>query len=161
MNGRVMEILNFLIKLILKDESPAQNEAGIIQELLEKGYTPTEIETAFGLIFSASEETEEDDKPSLGRVHSYRPYRVLNYEERLKLSLEAQGFLTSLVEAGLLERGELEELLLYLEQVDAFEMGIGEVSWILERVVRDEERLALITGATIGRRAVGRYGLLN
>ncbi|HHV61531.1 MAG TPA: DUF494 family protein [Firmicutes bacterium] len=150
MNERVLEIVNLLIKLILKEEKSPAGEVTLVQDLLSRGYDPAEIDAAFGIIFSAPVEKEGRKTFSsrdILRAPRPQPHRVLNHAERLKLTLEAQGFLEGLTYTGLVQPEELEDVLLYALQLDTDEVGVFEVSWLLEKTVKDPNRLAIITGS--------------
>ncbi|NPV52254.1 MAG: DUF494 family protein [Firmicutes bacterium] len=153
MNEKVLEIVNLLIKLILKEEKSPAGEVTLVRDLLSRGYDPAEIDAAFGIIFSAPGEKESPRTfPSHEVLNAPRPkpHRVLNHAERLKLTLEAQGFLEGLTYTGLVQPEELEDVLLYALQLDTDEVGVFEVSWLLEKTVKDPNRLAIITGPDDG-----------
>lgn len=141
MNERVLEIVNLLLKLLL-GEDPPNDENVIVQDLLARGYELDEIGAAFELIFS-------NKKSGTGTLERQEPgafARALNDTERQRLTVEAWGFLVFCSLEGLLLAEELEEVLLYVSQLELFQVGLDELGWLLRRAVRDPERLAMMIG---------------
>ncbi|HHY47538.1 MAG TPA: DUF494 domain-containing protein [Firmicutes bacterium] len=141
MNERVMEIVNLLIKLILQDGRLPDSGATLVNDLLARGYEASEIDAAFNLVFSLP-----DISLKPGATESPPPRRVLDAEERMKLSVGAQGALETLSRLGIITVGEMDELLFYLSQIDAVELDLPDIMWLLERVIRDRDRLKMALG---------------
>lgn len=133
MNGKVGEIIAHLIRQFLHDEFPVSDEETMVQSLVRKGYSLEDIDAAFELIFLAPEQ-----------FAARRPlecsFRVFSDLERAKLSVEARGLLLFLCEAGMLRAWELEAVLLEAAQMEAPEVGLKDVRWLIQQVVNDPDR---------------------
>ncbi|MBC7083126.1 MAG: hypothetical protein PWR07_1159 [Bacillota bacterium] len=79
------------------------------------------------------------------------PRRVLNADERQKLTVDAWGLVTFLQEAGLVRPDELEEALLLVAAFDSGEVDAADMALVLSSVIEDRERVAMILGQAQGR----------
>lgn len=76
--------------------------------------------------------------------------RVLNTDERQKLTVDAWGLVTFLQEAGLVRPDELEEAMLLVTAVDAGRIDAADMALVLSSVIDDRERVAMILGQATG-----------
>lgn len=81
--------------------------------------------------------------------------RVLNADERQKLTVDAWGLVTFLQEAGLVRPDELEEAMLLVTAVDAGRIDAADMALVLSSVIDDRERVAMILGQATGGEADG------
>jgi uncharacterized protein Smg (DUF494 family) len=96
MKEKVVEILVYLMNEIRDDRALGEID---LSELRERGYTQSEISTAFSWLHDHFGETARADAGSR---------RMLHEAEKMMLSVEAQGLLIHLRELGLLQDRELE-----------------------------------------------------
>ena len=103
MQEKIVEIILHLING-LKDESPIEEQ--VVDELIEKGYTQTEISAAFSWLY---------DKIKIGETVLYgkptkegKSYRVFHEGEKLFFTPEAQGYLLQCYELGLIDELQME-----------------------------------------------------
>ncbi|NPV79018.1 MAG: DUF494 family protein [Firmicutes bacterium] len=141
MNERVMEIVNLLIKLILQGGKLPESGATLVNDLLARGYNAAEIDAAFNLVFSLPEDTNMHDGQDSLPVR-----RVLDPQEKMRLTLEAQGQLETLSRLGLITPSEIDELLFYLSQMDAIGLDVSDISWLFDRIIKDQDRLVMLLG---------------
>jgi uncharacterized protein Smg (DUF494 family) len=106
MQEKIVEIILYLITG-LKENSPI--EETVIEELLQKGYTQTEISTAFSWLY---------DKVKIGETVLYgkqnisgRSHRVFHEAEKLIFSPEAQGYLIQCYELCLIDELQMEYII--------------------------------------------------
>lgn len=100
--------------------------------------------------------TDGIGKPSCSNLgRTLGPRRVLNDDERRKLTVDAWGLITFFQEAGLVQPDELDEALLYLTTLDINEVDTPEVVWVLSNVIQDTQRVAMILGRARGESEAG------
>lgn len=154
MDKRVLEVINYISANFLKksEEKDRDKLTGgeLIESLVRMGYKLFEINQALELIFSLPDIIRPEEGRKVIQDLS-RAKRVLSYIERFKLTLDAQGFLLHSREVGLVTDEEFEEIVAQVLKSDSGEIGLGELKWIINRVVDDSERLMLIN-ATYGRK---------
>lgn|GEM_PF-1434976 len=74
------------------------------------------------------------------------PRRVLNAEERQKLTVDAWGLVAFLQDTGLVRPDELEEALLLVAGLEGGEVDAADMALVLSSVISDKERVAMILG---------------
>jgi uncharacterized protein Smg (DUF494 family) len=144
---RIMEVINYISDNFLKKlearESDKISGGELIEDLIKMGYKLFEINQAFELIFSLPDIiTPEEGEKAIKDLS--KAMRVLSYMERFKLSLDAQGFLLQSRDLGLLTAEEFEDIVAQAMRSDSGEIGLGEIKWIMSKIVDDSERLMLI-----------------
>ncbi|MDZ7268531.1 MAG: DUF494 domain-containing protein [candidate division KSB1 bacterium] len=110
MNERVVEILVYIMSEIRGKKSNPERLELISRDLLQRGYSPSEISFAFSWLFERySGESEE----LLYTASTTRPgaVRILHEAERAVLSTEAYGYLLQLKQLRLLSDLELEQVI--------------------------------------------------
>jgi uncharacterized protein Smg (DUF494 family) len=103
MKEKVVEILVYLMNEIRDDRALGEID---LSELRERGYTQSEISTAFSWLHDHFGETAGDARQHARADAGSR--RMLHEAEKMMLSVEAQGLLIHLRELGLLQDRELE-----------------------------------------------------
>lgn len=145
---RIIGIIQKLIAEVLDSDRESINGPELIATLVAEGYDSDEIEQALALVFSLPDiiqtGSEEVRYPVWGNS-----MRVFTAEERVKLDLEAQGYLLGLVGANLLDHVELENVLGEAVALQVSEVGIPELQWIVGRVVDDDVRSFLLSTAPL------------
>lgn len=108
--------------------------------LLELGLSPRELQSVLEAILAEQQELElttfEPSTTVSGRVFS--PW------ERLILSTEAQSFLLSALHTEVITPSELEQTLAALMTQTTGFVGVEEVCTLLEDVVQDDLRIAVL-----------------
>lgn len=110
MNDRIVDILILILSEIRKsDARPAKLEL-LSKDLLKKGYTETEISSAFSWLLSRfkgdSEEIVQNLGPSLKNS-----FRILHEIEQSVITAEAYGYLIQLKELELINEMDMEFVL--------------------------------------------------
>jgi uncharacterized protein Smg (DUF494 family) len=106
MQEKIVEIILHLING-LKDNNPI--EETVVEELIQKGYTQTEISAAFSWLY---------DKIKIGETLLYgkkdmseKSYRVFHEAEKLFFTPEAQGYLIQCYELDLIDELQMEYII--------------------------------------------------
>ncbi len=151
LDKRVLEVINYISVNFLKKVNDKSSERfdseELIESLMKMGYKLFEINQAFELIFSLPDIITPEEVQ--GEIHDdYKATRVLSYEEKFKLTLDAQGFLFRSRELGLITDEEFEEILICVLRSDFREVGLGELKWIVNRIISDSERLMMINSTS-------------
>jgi uncharacterized protein Smg (DUF494 family) len=146
-----MEVINYIsLNFLKKSENRSSDKMSggeLIEDLIKMGYKLFEINQAFELIFSLPDIiTPEDGQKAIRDLSKAK--RVLSYIERFKLSLDAQGFLLQSRELGLVTDEEFEEIVAHALRSESGEIGMGELRWIINKIVDDSERLMLINATS-------------
>lgn len=109
MNERVVEILIYIMSEIRRNSSVSQKLDMLSQSLIQKGYTETEISSAFTWLLDRldheSEEVVQKNKPALKNS-----FRHLHDIERSIISTEAYGYLIQLKELGIIDEMDFEQI---------------------------------------------------
>ncbi|MEP7236123.1 MAG: DUF494 family protein [Ignavibacteriota bacterium] len=135
--GRVMEIILFLVGEMRRNKQLGEIDLG---KLADRGYTETEVSTAFSWLF---------DKMSLSVTQSNvtqlpkhmaagtAPFRIYHELEQSFLSAEARGYLIQLRELGLLSDSEMELLIDRLWFAGSAEVGMESVRDLATAIIFD------------------------
>lgn len=102
MSERILNIVNVIIRNVIKTEDFRTMEDETVKSLIGMGYSLSEINDAFEFIGSITEEN---------RSRSGRPVRILSPKEKIKLSTESQSELFWAVEKGHIDDREFEDIL--------------------------------------------------
>lgn len=113
MTSRLLDLLLILSELHDKDKSSLRD---LGRELVLMGYTPEEIDQAFSLMH-AGRVTHEQDGPIL---NDRAGQRILAEWERISLGEESQRYLLQLLNAGIIDHLQMEQI---LERAVPFSFG--------------------------------------
>ncbi|MFQ5648561.1 MAG: DUF494 family protein [bacterium] len=110
MNERVVEILIYLMSAIRKNHNVTQKLDLLSENLIQKGYSESEISNAFTWLLDKlnyeSEEIVQNQGPAL--KHSFRHLHEI---ERSVISTEAYGYIIQLTELGIIDELDVEQIL--------------------------------------------------
>lgn len=140
----IMEIMNIVIKRI---EASGRNDDGqdpMITQLLAKGYTINDIDTAMGIVEMITSKVDpivrvNERERSLDG--NYSGVRQLNPAEAVRLTPEAQGYLLKSLEDGTVTPLQYERTFLYIQKMDLRGITKSRLEVILlmnKPVVREE-----------------------
>ena len=143
MNSNVIEIVTILVQKMLHNEDLAANEEEIIQSLVDLGYSLKDIQIAFELIFSSAEII------GISEGYENRNYlptseRIFSNRERLIFTPDAQNVLRGLLQSGLLNIAELEELIQRGLASPVLEIDSADIWQLLKMAIKDQQRLTMI-----------------
>ncbi|GEM_PF-697110 len=143
-----MEIVNYVMKHMVRQGENPLTEKDLMEILAGLGYHPDEIDSAFKLLGLVSE-TLQDDEEQLDEVTlliapSSKGQRVFSPSEEKRFTLAFRNEVLRLVASGLLTKREIEELLLEAYLTERQEVGLRELEILLNKVIKDEERLMII-----------------
>jgi Smg protein len=145
---RVIGIIQKLIAKVIDTDEESISGPELVAVLMAEGYDSDEIEQALALIFSLPDMIQAGTREVSYPAWS-NSMRVFTPEERVKLDLEAQGYLLGLVGAKLLDQLELENVLEEAVALQTSDVGISELQWIVGRVVEDDIRSFLLSTAPV------------
>jgi uncharacterized protein Smg (DUF494 family) len=141
---RIIQIISHVMKEILRHDNNVCSKQSLTRDLLQLGYDIDDIDTAFQSLYAVPLFLSE----GVGReseVHQcQRGHRILGPAEQKKLSLAFQGEILRLMNCSILSTDEIEQILMEAMRLEMAEVGLKELEYILQRVIKDEERLLLI-----------------
>lgn len=117
----IMEIMNIVIKRI---ETSGRDENGsdpMVSQLLAKGFTLSDIDTAMGLVAMITSKVDpivrvnSREKNQKGQFSGVRQLHAL---EALRLTPDAQRYLLESLENGVISPLQFEKTLLYMQKMD-------------------------------------------
>jgi uncharacterized protein Smg (DUF494 family) len=141
---RIMQIINHVMKEILRHDSNVCSKHSLTQDLLQLGYDIDDIDTAFKSLYVAPLFLSEEIGREPEIHHIQRGHRILGPGEQKKLSLAFQSEIFRLINCSILNAEEIEQILFEAMSMEMPEVGLKELEFILQRVIKDEERLLLI-----------------
>jgi len=131
MNENVLDVLMYLFEHALDEESDEEpDRAELERHLVEAGFGRSEVDRALGWLDRLMSET-----PLASRGGDSAAYRVYAPEERKRLDVEAQGFLMHLEQNGLLTAGTRELILDRVMELDAAEIDLDQLRWVVLMVL--------------------------
>lgn len=137
--GRVMEIILFLVGEMRRNKQIGDIDLG---KLADKGYTETEVSTAFSWLFDKMSlsvgQSNVTDISSLGTLGN-TPFRIYHDLEQHFLTSDARGYLIQLRELGLLKDSEMELLIDRLWFIGSHEIGLEAVRDLAAAIIFDFE----------------------
>ncbi len=119
--ANIMEIMNIVIKRI---ETSGQDKNGndpMVSQLLAKGFTLSDIDTAMGLVAMITSKVDpivrvnDREKNQKGQFSGVRQLHAL---EALRLTPDAQRYLLESLENGVISPLQFERTLLYMQKMD-------------------------------------------
>jgi len=135
--GRVMEVILFLVGEMRRNKQLGDIDLG---KLAAKGYTESEVSTAFSWLFdkmalsvTQSNVTDLSDNAMIGNT----PFRIYHDLEQSFLSAEARGYLIQLRELGLLKDSEMELLIDRLWFIGTHDIGLEDVRDLAAAIIFD------------------------
>jgi uncharacterized protein Smg (DUF494 family) len=140
-----MQIINHVMKEILRHDSSIRSKESLTRELLQLGYPLDDIDTAFQSLYAAPLFLTESASTESGEIYEIkRGQRIFSPDEQRKFSLGFQNEILRLINSELLNSAETEQILIAAMQMETAEVGIKELELILHKVVKEEERLLLM-----------------
>ncbi len=135
--GRVMEIILFLVGEMRRNKQLGDIDLG---KLAARGYTETEVSTAFSWLFdkmalsvSQSNVTDLSKHTKLGNA----PFRIYHDLELSFLSAESRGYLIQLRELQLLKESEMELLIDRLWFLGSSEVRVEDIRDLAAAIIFD------------------------
>jgi uncharacterized protein Smg (DUF494 family) len=141
---RIIQIINHVMKEILRHDSNVCSKQSLTRDLLQLGYDLDDIDTAFQSLYAAPLFLSDGVELKTEIRQIKRGHRILGPAEQKKLSLAFQGEIVRLMNCSILSAEEIEQILWEAMCLEMAEVGLKELEFILQRVIKDEERLLLI-----------------
>jgi uncharacterized protein Smg (DUF494 family) len=141
---RIIQIINHVMKEILRHDSNVCSKQSLTRDLLQLGYDIDDIDTAFQSLYAVPLFLSEGIEYDTEVFQTKRGHRILSPEEQNKLSLAFQNEILRLINCSILSAEEIEQILLEAMRLEMAEVGLKELEFILQRVIKDKERLLLI-----------------
>ena len=132
MKENVLDLLMYLFENYIYDEPESEPDRDSLTESLEQaGFSSGEIERAFGWLDGLAVQRQLPDFGS----HAEDPIRMMTPDEARRLDVESRGFLMYLENAGVLDGSRRELILDRLMALDAEEIGIEDLKWVVLMVL--------------------------
>ncbi len=138
---RIIEILVYILAEMRKHQQLADIDLG---QLSQRGFSQTEISTAFSWLFD-----KMSFAPDMSATVEFRPanqqdsaegsIRIYHEVERSVLSREAQGYLMQLRELQIINAGEMEAVIDRVMMTGMAPIGIAEVKELVAGMLFDSE----------------------
>ena len=142
--GRVMEIILFLVGEIKRHKQIGDID---LKKLSDRGFSESEVSTAFSWLFDKMAVTERQSTASKPRTSTFRIYHEF---EQAFLTSEARGYLMQLRELELLKDSEMELLIDRLwflgapdTSLDAVKEAAAELIFDFSDATRMDNRMML------------------
>lgn len=137
MTERVVEILIYIMSELRRDRKYSQKLDALSKDLIQRGYTQSEISSALTWIMNRlsmdAEEVSDNERPS------QNSHRHLHEIERAVLSTEAHGYIIQLKELGIIDELDVEELLERALMLGTSEVEVDDIKSIVATLlIRDE-----------------------
>jgi len=129
--GRVMEIILFLVGEIKRNKQIGDID---LKKLSDRGFSESEVSTAFSWLFDNMAVTERQSVASNPRTSTFRVYHEF---EQSFLTSEARGYLMQLRELELLKDSEMELLIDRLWFLGAPDIGLEAVKEAAAELIFD------------------------
>ena len=110
MNERVVEILVYIMSEIRNRRAGVGRLEALSQDLLEQGYSESEISSAFAWLFERLDQDLERIDEDFGGV-GHPTFRILHEAERMVIEPDAYGYLVQLHELGIIDEAEMEAVI--------------------------------------------------
>lgn len=132
MKENVLDVLMYLFENYMDDETELHPDRESLQvELQEAGFRKNEITKAFAWLEDLALERGADELAQ----PAARSMRVFSDEERVRLDVEARGFLVYLENAGLLNPQQRERVLDRVMALESDDIDIDQVKWVVLMVM--------------------------
>lgn len=132
MKENVLDVLMYLFENYMDDETDLHPDKESLRiELQEAGFRRNEITKAFTWLESLAAEQAAGDVAQPGA----RSMRVFSDEERVRLDVEARGFLIYLENSGLLTPQQRERVLDRLMALESDDIDVDQVKWVVLMVM--------------------------
>ncbi len=140
MNERVVEILIHIMKAIRQDSDVTNKLDLLSRNLIQKGYSESEISSAFTWLLDRlnydSEELIEKQEPAL--QHSFRHLHEI---ERAIISTKAYGYIIELTELGIIDAVDVEQILERSMMLGAAKVTVEDVKSIVASMLFTSESM--------------------
>ncbi|MDZ7373079.1 MAG: DUF494 domain-containing protein [candidate division KSB1 bacterium] len=107
MNERVIEILVYIMSEIRNRRTGIGRLEALSQDLLQQGYSESEISSAFAWLFERMDEDLERLDEGFGAT-GHPTFRILHEAERAVIQPQAYGYLLQLHDLGIIDEAEME-----------------------------------------------------
>jgi uncharacterized protein Smg (DUF494 family) len=142
---RIMQIINHVMRVVLRHDSDICLKESLTRELLHLGYPRDDIDTAFQTLDALPlllTEASGNEPDVICKIK--KGQRIFSPVEQQKFSLSFQNEILRLTNSELLNATETEQILTEAMQMDSAEVGLKELEALLHKVVKEEERLLLM-----------------
>lgn len=131
MKENVLDVLMYLFENYMDDETDLHPDRESLRvELQEAGFRRNEISKAFAWLEGlAADQAAGVSSPAA------RSMRVFSDEERVRLDVDARGFLVYLENAGMLNAHQREHILDRLMALESDDIDLDQVKWVVLMVM--------------------------
>jgi len=133
---RVLEMVTYFLRKSLEDGLEPDARAELVDSLMEEGHHPNEINAALTIVESIQRRLEAP-RTNAPAPPSNRLFMVM---EELHLPVEVRGYLTQLVDMGVLTPAQRDQVVERTLVMDPGDVTLGEVEALLEEFLSNEPR---------------------
>jgi uncharacterized protein Smg (DUF494 family) len=138
---RIIEILVYILAEMRKHQQLADIDLG---QLSQRGFSQTEISTAFSWLFDKMSPSPDlsagvEFRPSNKYVPADGSIRIYHDVERSVLTTDAQGYLMQLRELAIISSAEMEAVIDRIMMMGISPIGIAEVKELVAGLLFDSE----------------------
>jgi uncharacterized protein Smg (DUF494 family) len=138
---RIIEILVYILAEMRKHQQLADIDLG---QLSQRGFSQTEISTAFSWLFDKMSLAPEmsatvELRPSTQHDPAEGSIRIYHDVERSVLSREAQGYLMQLRELQIISSPEMESIIDRVMMMGVTPIGVAEIKELVAGMLFDSE----------------------
>ncbi len=131
MKENVLDVLMYLFEHYMDDDTDNEPDRQDLElRLNEAGFPPSDIDRALGWL-----DRLVSEEPVPARIGSEAAQRVYTFDEQNRLDLTARGFLVFMEQNGLLTPGTRELVIDRVMELDAEEIDIDQLKWIVLMVL--------------------------
>lgn len=125
MDQRIVEILMYVIGEIQSRRIKLEEIEGFSDELMQRGFSQREVSTAISLFADRlNSESRLTHYSSPSGIHAHR---VLHEVERQYVSADAHGYLIQMTHLGILDQGDVEEIIERCMLLGNLNVGMDEI----------------------------------
>ena len=138
MTERVVEILIYIMTEIRRNHDVSKKLDMLSQNLIKKGYTESEISSAFTWLLDKIEHEAEEMLPaeSSSLKHSFRHLHEI---ERSVIAPEAHGYIIQLRELGIIDEFDLEQILERILMLGPSQVGVTDVKHLISSLLSNSD----------------------
>ena len=146
MSNRILEIVVLLIDYFRESQDHFSNMDDLSVSLKARGYTDSEISSAYSWLMERYENSPESYFSSFPDLNGSQ--RVFSEEERFQLSIDAQGLLHKLLSLGLIDNEQFESVLERAAMISNMPLDLDQVKMVASTLIfRDIDELERFASA--------------
>ena len=136
MTARVLEMVSLFLKKSMEEGFDPDARRDLVDSLVEDGHNPYEVDAALSIVEQIQQRLESPSTV-LSTPRTNRLFIAL--EEHL-IPPAMRGYLTHLVEVGVIDHAQREAMVERLMTMDPEDLEIEDVEWVLDELLDGEPK---------------------